>query len=155
MENLTVYENVMVSRLPRRSSKSSAKESVDEQVCLRCINFVGLNGSEGFLAKNLPYGDKRRLELARALAVEPKLILVDEPTAGMNQVEVEYFISLLKKIKESGIGVFCIEHNMTVAMGISDRIMVLDYGVKIAEGTPKEISENQKVIEAYLGRQKC
>jgi len=155
MENLSVYENVMVSRLPRQSSKWNGKEITDQELCLECLNFVGLNGSEGVITKSLPYGDKRRLELARALAAEPKLILVDEPTAGMNQVEVEYFISLLKKIRESGIGVFCIEHNMTVAMGISDRIMVLDYGVKIAEGTAKEISENQRVIEAYLGRQKC
>jgi ABC-type branched-subunit amino acid transport system ATPase component len=117
------------------------------------LHFVGLRGKGDTLAKNLPYGDQRRLEIARALAANPRLLLLDEPTAGMNPTETEAlmdFISLLRR--DLGLTVLLIEHDMRVVMGISDRVTVLDYGEKIAEGTPTEIQRNAAVIEAYLGR---
>jgi branched-chain amino acid transport system ATP-binding protein len=105
------------------------------------------------LAKNLPYGDQRRLEIARAMATQPKLILLDEPTAGMNPQETGEAIHLIRRLRdELGITVILIEHDMRVVMTISERVTVLDYGAKIAEGKPEEIRNNPQVIEAYLGR---
>lgn len=162
--NMTVLENVMVGGhtqskstvlgavLRTRSFKNSEEET--RQEASRLLRFVGLPAGLGDqIAKNLPYGQQRRIEIARALASKPKLILLDEPTAGMNPQETESAIRLFRKLRDDlGITVVLIEHDMKVVMGISEYISVIDYGQKIAEGTPDEVRKNQRVIEAYLGR---
>ncbi|MCX6065657.1 MAG: ABC transporter ATP-binding protein [Chloroflexi bacterium] len=159
---MTAIENIMVGQYPRfkanwmdavlstRRERSEEKQSIAEGC--RLLKYVGLEGLGDHLARNLPYGAQRRLEIARALASKPRLLLLDEPTAGMNPQETDKMTRFIRNLRdELGITILLIEHDMRVVMDISDQITVLDYGTKIAEGQPKSIQSNQRVIEAYLG----
>lgn len=136
-------------------NKFREEESRIRAEALEFLKRFGLDGVQDHLAKNLPYGDQRRLEMVRALVTHPKLLLLDEPAAGMNATEKRELIELIRGLhRELGISILLIEHDMAVVMNLCPRILVLDYGVPIAEGTPEQIKSNPKVIEAYLGENK-
>ena len=161
-QNMTALENVLVGMHVRlkgnlfaailRTPRIRHEEVAARKRAHDLLEFSGLRRKDRELGKNLSYGDQRRLEVARALATEPKLLLLDEPTAGMNPQETADFTAFVGRLRdEQGLAVLLIEHDMRVVMGVSDRVTVLDYGEKIAEGTPQEIQRNERVIEAYLG----
>ena len=160
---MTTLENVLVGEhqhldtnwvqaiFRTRAVKNEEEAAIRE--ANRLLEFVGLKGKSEWQASSLPYGDQRRLEIARALATRPRLLLLDEPTAGMNPNETAEMTGLIRRLRDDlGITILLIEHEMRVVMGISDRITVLDYGERIAEGTASEIQQDARVIEAYLGR---
>jgi branched-chain amino acid transport system ATP-binding protein len=160
---MTAEENVMVAMHSHLKSgiistilgtkKQRTEERESKKIARELLEFVGIGNTADQFARNLSYGDQRRLEVARALAIKPKVLLLDEPTAGMNPQESKTFVDFVYRVRdEKDVSILLIEHDMSVVMKVSERITVLDRGQKIAEGTPDEIKSNKRVIEAYLGK---
>jgi branched-chain amino acid transport system ATP-binding protein len=146
LQRMTTLDNVIASAFLRTKSRETARK-----ISLEMLQFTGLHEDQNVISKGLPLGKRKKLEVTRALATQPDLLLLDESFAGLNPSEQNELIDIIRQIRNTGITIMIIEHHMKVIMSISDRIVVLNYGEKIAEGTPKEIRSNPAVIEAYLG----
>jgi branched-chain amino acid transport system ATP-binding protein len=159
--NLSALDNVMIGRHVRtragvfgailRTRATLEEEAAIEKRALELLHYVGISARANDVARQLPYGDQRRLEIARALATEPKLLALDEPAAGMNATETLELKKLLERVRADGTTILLIEHDMKLVMGLCDRVLVLDYGRRIAEGQPREVRRDPRVVEAYLG----